>query len=75
MYDSACTPRFHMGTVPYKLFLSSIVGGECVESYEMKPGSSEVFPIIGRTCCVVESIDEIPVGAAVDVVGSELVVS
>ena len=75
VYEDERRPRFHMGTVPYELFLSSVVGGVCAESYRMEPGSGDVYQISGPTCCVIESRKRIPVGSSVDLVDGWLVVS
>ena len=75
VYGSPSLPKFWMRGVPTNLYLSSIVGGECVESHQMKARSMRVYPVLNKTMCVVESRVEIPVGAEVDIVGDRLVVS
>lgn len=74
VYGSPSLPKFHMRGVPTNLYLSSIVGGECVESYFMRNKTTRVWPVLNKTMCVVESRVEIPVGSKVDIVGDRLVV-
>ena len=75
VYGSPNLPKFWMKGVNYNLYLSAIVGGECVESNLMKCRSTAVHPVLHKTMCVVESRVGIPVGSKVDIVGDRLVVS
>lgn len=74
VYEFASMPRYHMANVSTDLWLSSIVGGECVESAHMVRGSGEIYALSRKTRCTVESRREIPVGSSVDVRGGYLVV-
>ena len=74
VYESPVLSKYHMRGVPTDLWLSSVVGGECVESMHMMKDSASVYALSFKTACVVESRDEIPTGASVDVDGEYLVV-
>ena len=74
VYDSPRYVKFHMGTVGYDLWLSTISGGKVSDSMFMEFGSTDVYSPSGRTALVVESLVPLEVGAEADIIDGKLVV-